>query len=106
MTVGLVNVLLVKVWVDPRLTKVSDALGNVYVFAPATVNVEAKFPEIVMVLAALLATPVPPFAGANMPVMSAVNDTALNVGAPDALPCKTCADVPAAVVANAVVVVA
>ena len=37
--------------------------GNVYVYAPETVKLEAKAPEIVSVLAALFVTPVPPLAG-------------------------------------------
>jgi len=45
--------------------------------APETANVEAKFPEMVMVLAALFATPVPPFAGEIAPVISAAASDAI-----------------------------
>jgi len=50
--------------------------------------------------------PVPPLAIGSIPDTSAVKDTAPNVGAPDAFPCKTVVVVPAAVVAKAVVVLA
>jgi hypothetical protein len=51
-------------------------------------------------------TPVPPLATGKVPDTSAVSEIALNVGAPEALPCNTVVDVPAAVVAKAVVVLA
>lgn len=70
---GLVNVLLVNVCVEPRLTNVSVAAGNVYEYAPDTTKVEAKLPEMVNVLAALFATPVPPFAVPNIPVTPVVS---------------------------------
>ena len=66
--VGLLSVLAVRVCVDPKLTKVSVALGRVYELAPATTNVLAKLPDIVSVLATLLATPVPPLFAGNVPV--------------------------------------
>jgi hypothetical protein len=50
-----------------------------------------------------LVIPVPPLATGRVPETSAVRLTAPKVGAPEALPCKTVVDVPALVVANAVV---
>ena len=54
----------------------------------------------------LVVTPVPPLPTGSVPDTSAVSETAPNVGAPAALPCKTVVVVPAAVVAKAVVVLA
>jgi len=67
-TVGFVSVLAVRVCVDPKLTIVSEALGKVYEKAPPTTNVLAKLPDIVSVLATLLATPVPPLFAGRVPV--------------------------------------
>ena len=105
MTVGLVSVLLVKVSLPASVAKV-PVVGSVSAVVALTVNVVPKLPDMVMVLAALFATPVPPFAAPNVPEISAVSETAPNVGAPAALPCSTVVVVPAAVVANAVVVLA
>lgn len=44
-----------------------------YEYAPDTTKVEAKFPEMVNVLAALFAMPVPPFAVPNIPVTPVVS---------------------------------
>jgi hypothetical protein len=104
-TVGLVKVLLVNVSLPARVANV-PVVGSVNEVVPDTVSVVPKAPEIVSVLAELFATPVPPFAAPNVPVMSAVKDTAPKVGAPDAFPCNTVVVVPAAVVAKAVVVLA
>lgn len=49
-------------------------------------------------------TPVPPLVTAKVPDTSAVKDTDPHVGAPEALPCRTWVEVPANVVAIAVVV--
>ena len=54
------------------------------------------------VLTALI--PVPPLVRGRVPDTSAVRLTAPKVGAPEALPCRTCVDVPAAVDAMFVVV--
>ena len=43
-------------------------VGNVTAVVPVTVNVVPKLPEMVIVLAALFATPVPPLTGDKTPV--------------------------------------
>ena len=60
---------------DVKLDKVVTAVftnvplvGNVTAVVPVTVNVVPKLPEMVIVLAALLATPVPPLTGDKTPV--------------------------------------
>jgi hypothetical protein len=64
--IGVVRVLLVKVSVPAKVANV-PVVGKVTLVAPVSVLVYAKFPEPVTVIAALFATPVPPFAGANVP---------------------------------------
>ena len=49
-------------------------VGRVMEVLPVRVNVVEKLPEKVSVLAALLATPVPPAAGGNVPAVSAEDD--------------------------------
>jgi hypothetical protein len=73
---------------------------------PLTTNAPAEptlTPKAVATPVPKLVIPVPPLATGRMPETSAVRLTAPNVGAPEALPCKTVVDVPALVVANAVV---
>ena len=65
-SVGEVRVLLVKVSVPAKVANV-PVVGSVTPVVPETVNVVAKDPEIVSVLAALFATPVPPLAGPIVP---------------------------------------
>ena len=64
--IGVVSVLLVKVSEPAKVAKV-PVVGSVTPVAPETVKVVAKDPEIVSVLAALFATPVPPEAGPTIP---------------------------------------
>jgi hypothetical protein len=59
-----VSVLFVRVSVPAKVESV-PVVGNVSAVVPETVRVVPKAPEIVRVLAALLATPVPPCAGPN-----------------------------------------
>jgi hypothetical protein len=66
-SVGEVSVLLVSVSVPASVTKVPE-VGRVSAVIPETVNVVPCAPVIVSVLAALLATPVPPFAADTTPV--------------------------------------
>jgi hypothetical protein len=73
--VGLVSVLFVNVSVPAKVLNV-PVVGRVTPVAPETVKVVAKAPEIVRVLAALFATPVPPLAAGRAPLTSAVKDTA------------------------------
>jgi hypothetical protein len=64
-TVGFVRVLLVKVSVPANVDNV-PVVGSVMPVVPVTVNVVPKAPEIVSVLAALFATPVPPLAAGKV----------------------------------------
>jgi hypothetical protein len=57
--VGLVSVLLVNVSVPAKVASV-PVVGNVTAVVPETVSVVPNAPEIVIVLAELFATPVPP----------------------------------------------
>ena len=66
-SVGEVSVLLVKVSVPANVDNV-PVVGSVMPVVPVTVNVVAKAPEIVSVLAALFATPVPPLPAGKVPV--------------------------------------
>jgi hypothetical protein len=75
-TVGFVSVLLVKVSEPAKVARV-PVVGSVTPVVPETVNVVAKAPEIVSVLAALLDTPVPPLAGANVPATVTAPDVAV-----------------------------
>jgi len=60
-----VKVLLVRVSLPALVARV-PAVGRVTAVVPVTVTVEAKLPEMVRVLASLLATPVPPLEGASV----------------------------------------
>ena len=83
--VGLVSVLFVKVSEPAKVLNV-PVVGRVTPVAPETVKVVAKAPEIVSVLAALFATPVPPLAAGNaVPeyVIASVPDDV--IGLPDML---------------------
>ena len=53
---------------EPVVVSKVPVVGNVTAVVPVTVNVVPKLPEIVIVLAALLATPVPPLTGDKTPV--------------------------------------
>lgn len=57
-------------------------------------SVSVTFVSSVRVIEPSDVTPVPPFPTGNVPVTSAVRDTAPNVGAPAALPCRTVVVVP------------
>ena len=65
-SVGDVSVLFVSVSLPASVASV-PVVGSVTPVVPVTVSVVAKAPLIVSVDAALLATPVPPFAGASVP---------------------------------------
>jgi len=65
-SVGEVSVLLVSVS-DPANVLNVPVVGKVTLVAAVNVLVKAKLPEPVTVMAALLATPVPPLAGASVP---------------------------------------
>ena len=65
--IGVVRVLLVKVSVPAKVANV-PVVGSVTPVTPETVNVVAKDPEIVNVLATLFATPVPPLFAGKVPV--------------------------------------
>jgi hypothetical protein len=74
--IGVVRVLLVKVSVPAKVANV-PVVGNVTLVAPVSVRVYAKLPEPVTVIAALLDTPVPPFAGAKVPATETAPDVAV-----------------------------
>ncbi len=59
----------------PVVVKV-PLVGNVTLVVPVSVLVYAKLPEPVTVIAALLDTPVPPLAGANVPATVTAPDVA------------------------------
>jgi len=69
----------------PSAVTVPD-VGNVRLVAADTVNVVANAPEIASVLAALLAIPVPPLAGDNMPDKALAGIVVDAVTAPDPFP--------------------
>jgi len=91
--VGEVKVLLVNVSVPAKVAKV-PVVGKVSPVTPETVNVVAKFPEIVSVEAALFAIPVPPLAAPKIPVTPVVK------GSPVALVNTRAEGVPRAGVTN------
>lgn len=70
-SVGLVSVLLVNVSLPANVASV-PVVGRVTLVAAVSVRVKAKLPEPVTVIAALLATPVPPLAAPNTPVTPVV----------------------------------
>ena len=74
--IGVVRVLLVRVSEPAKVLKV-PVVGKVTFVAPVSVRVYAKLPEPVTVIAALFATPVPPFAGANVPATVTAPDVAV-----------------------------
>ena len=77
----------------------------VRVVVPAAVSVNVKPISAAFTAAVLTALiPVPPLARGRTPETSSVRLTAPKVGAPEALPCSTCVEVPAAVDAIEVVV--
>jgi hypothetical protein len=102
-----VIVLLVKVSVPARVANVPD-VGNVTEVVPVTVTVVPNEPDMVNVLAALFATPVPPLAAPSIPVTPVVNgkpETLVSVpleGVPKAPPLTTTAPAVPTLTAKAV----
>ncbi len=84
LVVKLPSFLLVKDSAPARVANV-PAVGRVTAVVLETVKVVPKFPDMVMVEAALLATPVPPLAAPNIPATSAVAKSTASVVVPEPL---------------------